>query len=82
MAFAEGNRIRHLLSGGLFLLTEFHAIWKENLQSLTASDWHTVGAGPTYLIATDITPSSYLGLRTLEKSHAGTLFHCLPLFSN
>ena len=39
MAFAEGNRIRHLLSGGYFLSTEFHAIWKENPQSLTASVW-------------------------------------------
>ena len=77
MAFAEGNRIRHLLSGGYFLSTEFHAIWKENPQSLTASDWRTVGAGPAYLIASDITPSSYLGLRTSGKSHAGTLLHCL-----
>ena len=71
MAFAQGNRIRHLLSGGCFLSTDFHAAWKENPHSLTASDWHTVGQGPAHLIATDVTPASYLGLRTVDKSLAG-----------
>jgi hypothetical protein len=74
MAFAQGNRIRHLLSGGYFLSTDFHATWKDNPQSLTISDWQTVGAGPAHLIATDIIPSSYLGLRTSDKSNAGALF--------
>ena len=71
MAFAQGNRIRHLLSGGYFLSTDFHLAWKDNPQSLTASDWRTVGAGPAHLIATDLTPLSYLGLRTSDNSHAG-----------
>ena len=77
MAFAQGNRIRHLLSGGYFLSTNFHMAWKDNPQSLTAFDWCTVGAGPAHLIATDLTPLSYLGLRTSANSHAGTSLNFL-----
>lgn len=76
MAFAQGNRIRHLLSGGYFLSSEFHAIWKDNPENITPLDWVTIGPGPARLIAADVTPSSYLGLRSSEKSHAGTLHSC------
>jgi hypothetical protein len=84
MAFAQGNRIRHLLSGGYFLSTDFHATWKENPQSISVSDWCTIGPGPAYLIATDITPSSYLGLRTSDKAQAGKLlnYYILLQFSH
>ena len=71
LAFAQGNRIRHLLSGGYFLSTDFHATWKESPEILTVSDWCTIGPGPAHLIANDITPSNYLGLRTTD-SYAGT----------
>ena len=71
IAFAQANHIRHL-SGGFFLSTDFHAAWKENPQSLVASDWHIVGAGPAHLIVTDVSPVSYLGLRTIDKPLAGT----------
>ena len=71
LAFAQGNRIRHLLSGGYFLSTDFHATWKESPEILTVSDWCTIGPGPARLIANDITPSNYLGLRTTD-SYAGT----------
>ena len=62
MAFAQGNRICHLLSGGYFLSSEFHAIWRENPENISPSDWVTIGPGPAHLIAADVTPSSYLGL--------------------
>lgn len=77
MAFAQGNHICHLLSGGYFLLTDFHMAWKDNPQSLTASYWCTVWAGPAHMIATDLTLLSYLGLKTSDNSHAGTSLNSL-----
>ncbi|KAH9482828.1 hypothetical protein JR316_0004928 [Psilocybe cubensis] len=57
MAFAEGNRIRHLLSGGLFLQNRHR-----DIQHTTARDWRSIGPGPNRIIAIDTIIPSYLGL--------------------
>jgi hypothetical protein len=70
---AQGNRTRHLLSGGYFLSADFQTTWKENPHVLTPSDWSTIGpsASAVRLMAADPTPSSYLGLGTSCKFSAG-----------
>lgn len=68
MAFAQGNRVRHLLSGGYFipahLLSTQLDITSElpRPEMLIPSNWHTVGPGPLHLINADQTVQSYLGL--------------------
>ncbi|KAJ7596205.1 hypothetical protein C8J56DRAFT_1022550 [Mycena floridula] len=68
-AFAQGNRIRHLLSKGLF-----HAIHPENLTAGSTSpnsrssfsrspdDWKTVGSGPLTLVFGPSAVTRYLGI--------------------
>lgn len=74
LGFAQGNRIRHLLSGGYFLSPDFHAVWQEKPDALTPSNWSTIGPGAARLMDTDSTPSSYLGLSVPNRSSAGMSF--------
>ncbi|KAF8164203.1 hypothetical protein BJ912DRAFT_1150335 [Pholiota molesta] len=57
LAFAQGNRIRHLLSGGYFPKSK-----ELDLASSKQSDWIAAGAGPKNLIAADNTLGHYLGI--------------------
>jgi len=70
LAFAQGNRIRHLLSGGFvqrpptFLSTGPPlSIW-ETSQSM----WRTIGPGPQALMSVSSTATSYLGLNIPTKT--------------
>ncbi|KAJ6521633.1 hypothetical protein DFH09DRAFT_1251092 [Mycena vulgaris] len=60
-AFAQGNHIRHLLSGGLFLLTSSDDHTPRAF-SKDASEWKSVGTGPRNLVNAPSTVTSYLGL--------------------
>jgi len=68
MAFAQGNRVRHLLSGGYFIPAHLlstpldKASELPHSEMLIPSNWHTVGPGPLHLIDADQTVQSYLGL--------------------
>jgi len=68
MAFAQGNCIRHLLSGGYFIPAHLLSTPLDKTSELPCSEmlipsnWHTVGPGPLHLIDTDQTVQSYLGL--------------------
>ncbi|KAK7027138.1 hypothetical protein R3P38DRAFT_3268099 [Favolaschia claudopus] len=73
LAFAQGNRIRHLLSGGLFLLTQH--VPKNEVQgndsaglkfSKDSNAWKSIGLGPKLLVQAPNTVTSYLGL---EEKH-------------
>ncbi|KAK7021568.1 hypothetical protein R3P38DRAFT_3397021 [Favolaschia claudopus] len=73
LAFAQGNRIRHLLSGGLFLLTQH--VPKNEVQgndsaglkfSKDSNAWKSIGLGPKLLVQAPNTVTSYLGL---EENH-------------
>ncbi|KAJ6543258.1 hypothetical protein DFH09DRAFT_1249389 [Mycena vulgaris] len=65
-AFAQGNRIRHLLSGGLFLLTSSDDNTPRAF-SKDASEWKSVGTGPRNLVNAPSTVTSYLGLDSKKK---------------
>ncbi|KAJ7135127.1 hypothetical protein C8R46DRAFT_1362251, partial [Mycena filopes] len=81
-AFAQGNRIRHLISGGLFMLKVQPAL--DVLATATSATvqlaeaatpvsksakhhWGTVGPGPQSLVAAQSTVTSYLGLNQKKK---------------
>ncbi|KAJ7844241.1 hypothetical protein B0H14DRAFT_2585305 [Mycena olivaceomarginata] len=75
-AFAQGNRIRHLLSGGLFLLTSHSTDAELPLQvtpkfSKDRNLWKTVGAGPKHLVESPNTITSYLGLDSRKEPAQG-----------
>uniref|UniRef100_A0A8H7XVA1 Uncharacterized protein n=1 Tax=Psilocybe cubensis TaxID=181762 RepID=A0A8H7XVA1_PSICU len=71
--FAQGNRIRHLLSGGFFLPQELYQSWKKDPTNVANSEWRTAGPGGLHLIdAPDSTPASYLGLQKPAASKAGS----------
>ncbi|KAK7006456.1 hypothetical protein R3P38DRAFT_3038299 [Favolaschia claudopus] len=63
LAFAQGNRIRHLLSGGLFLLSQST---RDNGTSIKFSknptEWKSIGLAPRLLVESPNTVTSYLGL--------------------
>ncbi|KAJ6574068.1 hypothetical protein B0H19DRAFT_1208170 [Mycena capillaripes] len=59
-AFAQGNRIRHLLSGGLFMKP-----------SLADRDWAHAGPGPLSLVSSPNTVTPYLGLDGNKKGTHG-----------
>ncbi|KAJ6474054.1 hypothetical protein C8R47DRAFT_1076489 [Mycena vitilis] len=74
LAFAQGNRIRHLLSGGLFLLAASSA----NADSTSATKfskspaaWKSIGPGPKHLVESPSTVTSYLGLNDKQKPAHG-----------
>ncbi|KAF9808715.1 hypothetical protein IEO21_07777 [Rhodonia placenta] len=62
-AFAQGNRIRHLVSGGLFCFGEEEAGAECGPMSV-ADSWHSIGPGPRSLVEGDgsATVLRYLGL--------------------
>lgn len=66
-AFAQGNRIRHLLSGGVFLL---HSTSESSPSSSAFSKdshmWKTAGAGPQGLVSSPSTVTQYLGLNSTK----------------
>ncbi|KAJ7483665.1 hypothetical protein FB451DRAFT_1029349, partial [Mycena latifolia] len=83
-AFAQGNRVRHLLSGGLFLPTTATATTDtsgvpEQPFSRDSSSWHRIGEGPALLVSGQSTVTHYLGLdkSQLEISHTLTGTHVL-----
>jgi len=76
-AFAQGNRVRHLVSGGLFLMRDAFAKDSESSTSgaptppksrsdfvlaQNALQWKAAGRGPSHLIAHPSTLTQYLGL--------------------
>ncbi|KAJ7929641.1 hypothetical protein B0H13DRAFT_2228460 [Mycena leptocephala] len=81
-AFAQGNRIRHLLSGGLFVLhtrlipsdIESQSSQPQPARSTFArekSAWRKIGDGPARLISGRSTVTHYLGLDEKRKPTAG-----------
>ncbi|KAK7027831.1 hypothetical protein R3P38DRAFT_3315357 [Favolaschia claudopus] len=78
-AFAQGNRIRHLLSGGLFVLKEAELVEEDPsihhtprfafAQERTA--WRSIGEGPRRLIQGRSTVTAYLGLDQKKASVPG-----------
>ncbi|KAF8966226.1 hypothetical protein BDZ97DRAFT_1657897 [Flammula alnicola] len=85
MAFAQGNRVRHLLSGGYFIPAHLLSTpLNETLprpEMLVPTNWRTVGPGPLHLIHADQTVQNYLGLlavgeRTLSLGICCT--YCRP----
>ncbi|KAJ6594962.1 hypothetical protein B0H10DRAFT_2167820 [Mycena sp. CBHHK59/15] len=84
-AFAQGNHIHHLLSGGLFLLhsqpTDKHTSTgtsesteqKKYLFSHEQNHWQSAGTGPVALVAGRSTVTHYLGLDKSKHRllHAG-----------
>ncbi|KAF8178467.1 hypothetical protein BJ912DRAFT_1045365 [Pholiota molesta] len=61
LAFAQGNRIRHLLSGGFFLPADEDGNRQDPLLA-NESDWVSIGPGPRTLLSADRTLSDYLGI--------------------
>lgn len=71
-AFAQGNRVRHILSGGALLkitpdcVTEAPNAKRELRRprfSPNKRDWTAVGPGPRAIIASPAVVPSYLGLK-------------------
>jgi hypothetical protein len=69
LAFAQGNRIRHLMSGGLYLSVAFIKSWSEKspastdrLFSSNRGDWESFGTGPLSLVLNSPIVRSYLGM--------------------
>lgn len=59
--FAQGNRVRHLLSGGRFLVKSGSVVASRGLSG-DASTWLSAGPGPLSLVAKPSTVTQYLGL--------------------
>ncbi|KAI0751777.1 hypothetical protein C8Q80DRAFT_1099078 [Daedaleopsis nitida] len=80
-AFAQGNRICHLLSGGYFRYRGDGLAAEEGLghrgdgSSWLRSDWTTVGEGPRSLVQTENTVTSYLGLEPKNDTSKSTTLH-------
>jgi hypothetical protein len=82
LAFAQGNRIRHLLSQGYFLRTDISspasATAKTDVSTTSTDMWSTIGPGAQQLMAISNTATSYLGLnsdkKNEEKSHGEYFF--------
>lgn len=72
-AFAQGNRIRHLLSEGLFLQTKTSGL----LSGTGPNDWLSVGPGPKSLVASPSTVTQYLGLGSIKTVKSGKLHSAL-----
>lgn len=74
LAFAQGNRIWHLLSGGYFIPVDFSLPSPTcTIISATTTDmWRTISHGPQQLMAISNTATSYLGLHTTKGSKEKT----------
>ena len=70
LAFAQGNRIRHLLSGGLFRTPPTSRGPGTSLEiwATSQSMWRTIGQGPIALMSVSSTATSYLGLVIRTKT--------------
>ncbi|PBK79410.1 hypothetical protein ARMGADRAFT_1049148 [Armillaria gallica] len=93
LAFAQGNRVRHLLSGGMFLLqknlpsddlssqsqptAELTEAYKPRPWSHLRQDWTSIGRGPASLMATNNTASRYLGICISDKKPAQSFANTL-----
>ncbi|KAJ6461447.1 hypothetical protein C8R45DRAFT_1056025 [Mycena sanguinolenta] len=80
LAFAQGNRIRHLLSGGMFLLT--HPLTTDQYGSTSKfskdpNAWSSIGLGPKYLVSSPSTVTGYLGLDNKKKAAQGNWPVCI-----
>ncbi|PBK63272.1 hypothetical protein ARMSODRAFT_1024021 [Armillaria solidipes] len=87
-AFAQGNQVRHLLSGGLFLLKDLFESRSVNPEPISKSfsrcktDWTSVGPGPASLVAASNTVTGYLGLDDMlvhDRHPANALHESDPL---
>ena len=70
MAFAQGNRVRHLLSGGYFIPAELEEPGESfpvGPEQFYRKDWRTVGPGPLRLLDSDTTVQHYLGLFVADR---------------
>ena len=85
MAFAQGNRVRHLLSGGYFVpahllstsLDETSMLPRPEI--LAHGNWRSVGPGPLRLVEGDQTVQNYLGLSAFGETLSlgiSTSFSC------
>jgi len=74
LAFAQGNRIRHLLSGGYFIPVDssFPSPTHTVISTTTTDMWRTIGHGPQQLMAISNTATSYLGLLATKGSEEKT----------
>ncbi|KAK7007081.1 hypothetical protein R3P38DRAFT_3325555 [Favolaschia claudopus] len=78
-AFAQGNRIRHLLSGGLFVLKEADLAVEDSSGGNTTrfvfvperTAWKSIGEGPRRLVQGRSTVTAYLGLDFKKPAVAG-----------
>ncbi|KAK6997382.1 hypothetical protein R3P38DRAFT_3416225 [Favolaschia claudopus] len=78
-AFAQGNRIRHLLSGGLFVLKEAEFVEDSSTGRNTPrfaftrerTAWRSIGEGPRRLVQGRSTVTAYLGLDQKKSSVPG-----------
>jgi len=88
MAFAQGNRVRHLLSGGYFipahilgtLLDKTSMPTSSHPEMLARANWRSVGPGPLRLIESDQTIQNYLGLSALSETLSFGIFICLTCY--
>ncbi|KIY53297.1 hypothetical protein FISHEDRAFT_33763, partial [Fistulina hepatica ATCC 64428] len=81
LAFAQCNRVRHILSGGLFLMNLPASIVAPTAPhpfSFQRQDWKGAGDGPKGLIAQPNTVTDYLGL---EKSGNTQQSDCSPMIT-
>jgi len=79
-AFAQGNRIRDLLSGGMFLLTRESTTGQPALPPKFSKDpnlWQSIGPGPKYLVDSPSTITGYLGLADKKEPAHGKFCICM-----
>lgn len=74
-AFAQGNHVRHLLSGGCFLLKSKATVAPHSMPNLDALAWLSAGPGPLSLVAKPSTVTQYLGLNHESLVKHGMLWH-------
>ena len=71
-AFAQGNRMRHLLSGGYFIPKDHEELAQSPSNPIPIPQhehyWHTIGPGPQQLVAVSSSPLSSLGLPTFKTN--------------
>lgn len=80
-SFAQGNRIRHLLSGGMFILHSGLAPDATLSFSKSKHAWTSCGPGPLGLVATPTTITQYLGLNLPKPLKHGSSQHSHELIS-
>lgn len=88
-AFAQGNRVRHLLSGAQILARELQPVQPMGPQNLFQGDgapsyqatptapsltWRDVGKGPLALVESPNAVTQYLGLDNKDVSKYGTVY--------